>query len=47
MTLHKWLDHWTFGPKSKILRFYQLTLHKWMDLWTKIKDSQIISNDTL
>jgi hypothetical protein len=28
------LDHWTFGPKSKIHRFYQKTLQKWLDHWT-------------
>ena len=28
------LDHWTFGPKSKILRFYQVTLQKWLVHWT-------------
>ena len=34
MTHHKWLNHWTIGPKSKILRFYQVTLQKWLDHWT-------------
>ena len=45
MTLHKRLDHWTFGPKLKILRFYKVTLHKWLDLWTlgpKIKFTDYI-----
>ena len=34
MNLHKWLDHWTFGPNSKIHRLYHMTLHKRLDHWT-------------
>ena len=32
--LHKWLEHWTIGPKSKIHRLYQVIYHKGLKHWT-------------